>query len=446
MKAPRRGRRFVLAVTLLVLASFIRSPLGPGPALHAQEVIELTHRDQRIEAGFEELFRVGVLDGEPWEMFGRVNQVAFDAEGRLYIFDGTIDLMGAGDLRILVFDRAGVFLHEFGSSGGGPGEFNRPTAFAVLRDGTTVVHDAGHRAYQLFDRSGAFLRMVRTGADSRVSARSGSLLPDPRGGAVLAGDFGGNFRVSMGSAGGAAATPPTMRPIVRVELDGEVIQADTIVRGWLPARDALNEVAPNNMPAELQELLGGMSIPTVFEPLLLAGPLPGGGIVHSDSSAWSLKVTPAGEREPATVIRRPFAPEPVTPAVLSDYQEKRAAAGRGRGAGPVMLQMRGRRDGNNPAFSQTVEIQERYYPEIPVLRALAATWEGRIWVQRRGDEPDRAGPIDVVTAQGDYIGSYAATATAMPDAFGPGGRAAFIELDDYDVARVVVRRLPGEVR
>ena len=34
----------------------------------------------------------------------------------------------------------------------------------------------------------------------------------------------------------------------------------------------------------------------------------------------------------------------------------------------------------------------------------------------------------------------------MPDAFGPDGLAVFIELDEFDVASVVVRRLPVEVR
>lgn len=34
----------------------------------------------------------------------------------------------------------------------------------------------------------------------------------------------------------------------------------------------------------------------------------------------------------------------------------------------------------------------------------------------------------------------------MPDAFGPNGLTAFIELNDLDVASVVVRRLPAPVR
>ena len=87
-----------------------------------------------------------------------------------------------------------------------------------------------------------------------------------------------------------------------------------------------------------------------------------------------------------------------------------------------------------------------FYHEIPVLRSLSTTWDGRIWVMRRGDELIGDGPIDVMTAAGEYVGTYHSGATAMPDAFGPDGLAAFVELGEFDVSRVVVRRLPVEVR
>ncbi len=53
----------------------------------AQEAIELTGRDRQLEPAFEEVFRVGVLDGESWEMFATVPKVAFDERGNLYVFD-----------------------------------------------------------------------------------------------------------------------------------------------------------------------------------------------------------------------------------------------------------------------------------------------------------------------------------------------------------------------
>ncbi len=415
-------------------------------ALRAQEVIEVKGRDRPIDPEFEEVYRVGVVDGESWEMFAEVAQVAFDAEGNLYVFDGTAGMMRSGEMRVLVFDSAGRFVREFGSSGGGPGEFNQPMGFAVLRDGTVVVSDVGHRAYQLFDASGEFQRMVRAddGPDA-PSIPADAIQPDPRGGAVFA---GGSVGLSVMRAVDGSAAPPTSRPVLRVGLEGEVVRADTVAEGWLPPRSDLEDLATTLVPAELRDALRSMAMPTVFEPRLLVGILPDGGIVHSDSSAYALKVTPPGARGVARIIRRPFEPEPVTPEVQREHEERTAAARRALGGtgGPKILQMVGAREGNSPRPQATFELEESYYHEISVLRGLAATWDGRIWVQRRGEEPESDGPIDVLTAEGAYVGTYAVGATEMPDAFGPDGLAAFIERDELDVPRVVVRRLPAEVR
>ncbi len=403
--------------------------LGFGsPALLAQEVIELPSRDTRIDPELEEVYRVGVVEGEPWEMFGQVKKVVFDAEGNLFVFDG----LGSTSVRILVFDSTGGFLHEFGTSGQGPGEFNHPVAFAVLRDGTTVVRDLGHRAYQLFDDSGQYLRMVRTSDSPGGVASSPAIRADPRGGAVFAGGLGTSVNL-LGGDGGAPATPPTSRPVMWVGLEGEVVETDTVVDGWLPPRgEPVTGMAENIMigGGSLAEALAQVGFPASFEPPLLVGILPDGGVVHSDSSTYALKITPSGSREVARVIRRPFEPEPVTPAMERDYEDRRTA---------LMSEQRA-------SGSVRFAIERPFYHEIPVLRDLSTTWEGRIWVQRRGEHPERGGPIDVVTPDGEYVGTYSAEATAMPDAFGPDGLAAFIKFDEFDVASVVVRRLPTDVR
>ena len=51
------------------------------------------------------------------------------------------------------------------------------------------------------------------------------------------------------------------------------------------------------------------------------------------------------------------------------------------------------------------------------------------------------GPIDVVTADGDYIGTLAPDGLRTPSAFGPDGLMAFIESDALDVQTVRVVRL-----
>ena len=403
--------------------------LAAPAALRAQEIVEVTGRDQLIEPNFEEVFRVGVLEGETWEMFAQVTQVAFDAEGNLFVFDEP----GSREVRVLVFDSTGGFLHEFGRSGQGPGEFNYPVGFAVLRDGTTVVRDLGHRGYQLFDPAGQYLRRVRTSDSPGGVASSRAIHGDPRGGAVFAGGFGASIGLHGGDSG-ASAAPLTSRPVTWVGLEGEIVETDTVVNGWLPPRGEPVKGRAENIRiggGSLADALGQIGFPARFEPPLLVGVLPDGGIVHSDSSAYALKITPSGSREVTRIIRRPFEPEPVTPAVERDYEERRAALEGERGV-----------SGSSMRFA----IEMPFYHEIPVLHDLSTTWEGRIWVQRRGDVPEVGGPIDVVTPDGEYVGTYSAEATAMPDAFGPDGLAAFIELDEFDVASVVVRRLPTEVR
>ncbi len=441
---------------LFLLASAFSAPRS----LSAQEVVDLNGRDRHLDADFEEVFRIGVLEGEDWEMFGTVMHVEFDENGNLYIADGSGGMslgdgtrvlgLGSGGTRVLVFDASGNFLREFGTSGEGPGEFNMPAGFAVMRDGTTIVSDFGHRAYQLFDVNGIFLRMVWGNEGGGPGGMARNLLADPRGKAVFTGSFGRPVAM-IGNAG-----PPTSRPITRLGLAGEEVRTDTVVQAWLPPRAEADLELPGNISIPggdretLANALSGLSQPSIFEPPLLAGVLPNGGIVYSDSSAYALKVTRPDAGEVTRIIRRPIQPEPVTPRIEKEHREKQEAARR-EGSGGVSMQMRlFTPGGRNPgALSPTTPLdmpEPTYYPELSVLRDLSTTWDGSIWVCRRGDEPESDGPIDVVTSEGRYIGTFPMDATEIPDAFGPNGVAAFIELDEFEVARVVVRRLPAAVR
>ena len=94
------------------------------------------------------------------------------------------------------------------------------------------------------------------------------------------------------------------------------------------------------------------------------------------------------------------------------------------------------------------EIEDgKFFEEVPVVRGVRATWDGALWIQRRGEEPwDDSGPIDVFGADREYVGTFAAGAPGMPATFGPDGLVAFWEMDELDVPTIVVKRLPEEVR
>lgn len=345
-------------------------------------------------------------------------------------------------------------IREFGTSGEGPGEFNMPGQFVVLRDGTTVVSDMGHNGYQLFDPNGVFLRKVRWQQRGRTS---GSLLGDPRGNAVFTGEFGSQI-TTMSFGGGSADGPATSRPITRVGLLGEEVLTETVVEAYLPPRGGLDLKLPGGLavPAgaerDVANALNSLSQPAVFEPPLLAGVLPDGGLVYSDSSAYELNVTRPDAGDVTRIIRRPIKPEPVTDRMEKEHRERQEAFREaGGGFGGVIIQSRTVTTGGvsveSPNQQFSLDMPEpTYYPELPVLRELSTTWEGNIWVLRRGEAPESDGPVDVITSDGRYVGTFPTDATEIPDAFGPNGMAAFIELDEFDVARVVVRRLPTAVR
>lgn len=435
--SDRRGGLMTLrSTTTLALLCLL---LGTHDhALQAQQIIEVTGQDRHLDAAFEEVFRVGTLDGEPWEMFGTVRTAAFDARGNLYVFDGSGGPTGRWtDVRVLVFNSSGEFVHRFGSAGQGPGEFNVPMAMAVLRDGTSVISDIGHRAYQLFDESGVFVRAVRVGPAELSILYASAFHPDPRGSGVYA------LPTRAGPAMGRA--PANSRPVLRLDLGSDILNVDTVAKGWLPpppetADGEVEGVVVQGRRVTYAEL--GMGQTMILEPEVLTGVLPDGRVVFSDSSAYALKVTGDGDPRVTRIITRPLDPEPVTPAIERAEMDRRDSLRVALGApaaGQRMLQLPG-----SDGTPQTVAIdlpEPAFYPELSVIHALATTWDGHIWVQRRGPWPDTDGPIDVLTADGDYIGTFPAGTAGMPAAFGPEGLVAFIELDELDVATVVVRKL-----
>ena len=101
----------MLMTEAMVLACGLAASGGP---LAGQEVIELTGEDRILDAGFEELYRVGSLHGGDWDTFGSVQAVAFDGAGNLYVLDTQAS-------RVSVVNLSGGLVRQFGQEGEGPG-------------------------------------------------------------------------------------------------------------------------------------------------------------------------------------------------------------------------------------------------------------------------------------------------------------------------------------
>ena len=396
----RADRMAAAAVALITLLATTSRPLA------AQEVIELPAQDRLLDADFEEIYRLGAVDGGGWDTFGSVEGLGFDGAGNLYILDTQA-------VRISVVDPEGNPVRQFIGEGEGPGEFGSNSArgleFAVMRDGRVAVYDPGRIGFVLFDASGEFERTIPVGGERK----RWPILPDIQA-------FPGMERVLATTVVGYLSRPdpgqrPQVRYILSYDLGGDEAAVDTAATAW-------------NRPSDRQ----------IFGPELMAGALPGGGVAFSDSSAYAIKFAAPGGRV-TRIVTRPLQPRPVTDRIRNEEIERRLKSFEGRQPMTGDSAMQAAVQAMIDAQRAGIESME-FYPEMPVVLALRTDWEGTVWVRRRGEEGAEGDPIDLIAAEGRYLGTFPPGSTALPEAFGPDGLVAFVETDDLDVPYVVVMR------
>ena len=425
-------------------------------------VVELPAEDVPLSAEFEDVFRVG-SGGSEWELLTSITSLAFDASGNLHITDVGPD---GGDMRILVVDSLGGFVIAFGRAGEGPGEFQVANSAVTFRDGTMVVADLGHRAYHVFRPGGELDRMVRFPSEGEQDPSGlGTTLPGNRRTFLLRAEAGGTLlgypyltlTVSAGETPDgrfsySARPGPGPRVLERLNIDGNPVRVAEIAKAWVPAEA---EQGSRRVPA--------------FTPKLLFDVLPDGGFAFSDSTGYAIRFA-ASDGTIRRVVTRPIMARTVTEEMRDQYREWRVAE---------VEEEFGFNELPPEARSQMREIMDydgwlsvaRSYPvhgEIPVIDDLRTTWTGSVWVRRTPDggypwedhvagsvlsglafstAPAPASAIDVISADGRYVGTFPPQAGAiMFSAFGPGGLVAYVETDELDVPTVVVKRVPPEVR
>ena len=410
-------------------------------------------QDRPLAADFPEVYRVGGFDAPDWALFSRPGPLGFDRSGNLYVLDASAP-------QVVVIGADGQLAMTIGRAGEGPGEFDFVSDLVVWRDGRFAVFDSGRNGIHLFGADGEFERMVRWSAQQvsplTLFAPVGrTMRPDPNGGSIYAqgaldaiGDIIGAFDALLGVEA-KEKQGVDERGVERIDLSGDVVVAEPVLQGWrAPRAEPVDRVTKEDLMISAS-LAEAASAPMFFDPDLHWDILPDGTIAYSDSSGYVIKMARADGPVP-DVLTRPLQPETVDQRIRSamiDWAIRRLArTGEQMEEALDDPEMRAAMSDRNEARREQVQNQE-FFAEIPIIRELRATWQGALWVQRRGEEPwDDRGPIDVFGPNRRYLATFVAGATEMPVAFGPDGLVAFWETDALDVPSIVVRRLPAGVR
>ena len=121
--------------SIIVLAAFLAA--NPG------------HTHTSTIATVEEVARIGMLEGKPEYMFGRISFICAMKDGRVIAADSQLE-------QIRAYDSFGTYLGDIGRAGEGPGEYQQLQGMRVLPDSQLVVlsspgrltfFEVGNRAY-----------------------------------------------------------------------------------------------------------------------------------------------------------------------------------------------------------------------------------------------------------------------------------------------------------
>ncbi|HMF96658.1 MAG TPA: peptidyl-alpha-hydroxyglycine alpha-amidating lyase family protein [Vicinamibacterales bacterium] len=123
-------------------------PIGPRPGATMGNQVYKFSPDGKV------LLTLGKPGGAAApDYFYQPNDVVTAPNGDIFVSEGH----GAGNNRILKFDKTGKFIKEWGKLGTGPGEFDQPHALAFDGQGRLFVGDRNNNRVQVFDQDGKYI-------------------------------------------------------------------------------------------------------------------------------------------------------------------------------------------------------------------------------------------------------------------------------------------------
>ena len=398
-RCSRRAIHGLLALLVACGDTGDGSATGVAGTLDGPDVI--------VNAVTEEVFAVGSIVGDNWDTFGSVRSVHFDAQANLHIFDSQAD-------HIVVVGPDGSLIRTVGGQGEGPGEFGNVLTAIVGRDGAYTVMGFSH--IDLLEPDGEFVRRITMNPMTTGTVIANMALPDGR---LLAG--------AILRFGDDSEEAEEGRPIHIFPLDGT--DSEVLYTAWKLPDEGEDEISVSGSRESGRRV--DQPAGRAFEPLLSYDLLTDGRLALIDSIGYRVKLIGL-DGSVAGTIERPIAPLAVDDAIREAererYRESMARENATRTNSTIQVEREG--------------VEGRTFAdELPVLYGLKVDWEDRIWLARSGPTGQDDGPTDIVTPDGNYLGTLPRDGLRTPDAFGPGGLLAYIESDEMDVPSVRVVRL-----
>lgn len=339
----------------------------------AQEVVRLPALDRAIETRFEEVFRVGGQSASEWDVLSDVTSLGFDQRGLLFIGD----MVPGSGLRVVVVKSDGTLEQMFGRAGQGPGEFVGAVEIVVLENGRVAVPDLGRDMIHVFGSNGhlesmhPFPKLEEGGGRTQRRAGRNLLVSDRAGGVLWWVSEVLEVNVSEATRTMTMTQKEGPRRVFRLRFEDEQFQRRDVFEGWTPEGARIGRTM--SMTGEDLEVGMEAGESPALLPKFLFTALRDGGLAWSDSSGYAIRVADRSGRVQSVLTRHPNE-RPVTDGVEHDYRAR----------------LRKRLEGEmDPEIS---ELQHRriealgFYPEVPQVDGLRATWEGTLWILRTPED------------------------------------------------------------